>query len=99
MGMMEPNDQSAIDRRLYLKQAGWTIHVHHGQTRLLCTVADDHGYYPRIAEGEIYLTRDSEVLCLNTAVKRGVITPDRPMLRPNRVPNQSEAYTLKPDSP
>jgi hypothetical protein len=71
----------AEDRRLYLAEPGWLAAIKSDSDPMNCHHAEGpEGYYHRIATGEIYFHRDTERLCLNCAVKKGVLTPQRPSL-------------------
>lgn len=69
------------EHRLYFAEAGWEPKLNHADFRMHCyhqEPNDDH--YHRIAVGELYLARDDEALCFNCAIKRGVLTVERPTL-------------------
>lgn len=69
------------DRRLYLTDVGWEPAANRVQYRLYChhqSKGDDA--YHRIAIGEIYLRKDTDVLCLTCARDREIITDVRPKL-------------------
>lgn len=70
------------DHRLYVIEPGWKILVKPDDGRsLYCFLKDEKtDAYPRITAGEIYVTNDVEVYNLNSAIHKGIVTPNRPRL-------------------
>ena len=69
------------DKRLYLTEAGWHAVFKSDSETLHCHLADvEQGFYHRIATGELYLVKDTEHLCMNCAMKKGILTAERPSL-------------------
>jgi hypothetical protein len=68
-----------IERRLYVPEhQHWTVRVLAGTDRQYCHQhAPGQDYFHLIVPGEICVEGDDEVLCLNCAVRRGVVTTDR----------------------
>ncbi len=68
--------------RLFLREPGWQITIKRGSDRLFCYLTqpgDTH--YHRIMDGEIYLTRDEEKICLPCAERRGLLSFEPKRLR------------------
>jgi hypothetical protein len=93
----------AIESRLYLSDSAWRPEAKLDDMPLRCHVAcAPGGYYPLIANGEIYVRHGSEALCLNCALNRGILTRERPKLaesvhlRPGITPPTDGAETFKP---
>lgn len=69
------------ERRLYLAEPGWHPVIKQGAETLHCHLANAaDGYYHRIAAGEVYVSRDTDHYCLNCALKKGILTSERPTL-------------------
>lgn len=69
------------DRRLYLAEPGWHVAIKTGSDTMNCHHAEGpEGFYHRIAAGELHFLRDTERLCLNCAIKKGVVNGVRPTL-------------------
>jgi hypothetical protein len=79
------------DRRLYVIEPGWRVQIKPDDGRTLyCFLKEENDSgHPRIAVGEIYLTNDVEVYNLNSAIRKGIVSPDRPMLGRRAVSNPS----------
>lgn len=71
-----------VDRRLYVVESGWKVAIKPDDGRsLYCFLKSERDEsYPRIAAGEIYVTNDSEVYNLNSAIQKGIVTTKRPSL-------------------
>jgi hypothetical protein len=62
-------------RRLFLYENGWRIALKAGSDREFCFMtAPGQDYYPRLLDGEIYLARGDEKLCLACAERRGLLS-------------------------
>jgi len=68
--------------RIFLREASWQISVKRGSDRLFCyqTVPGD-SHYHRIMDGEVFLTRDDEKICLPCAERRGLLAFEPKKLR------------------
>jgi hypothetical protein len=70
------------DRRLYAIEPGWKVQIKPDDGRTLyCFLKgeSDEGY-PRIMPGEIYVTNENEVYNINSAIKKGILSAERPRL-------------------
>jgi hypothetical protein len=76
-------EQTDLDLpRLFLREPGWKIAMKNGSEREFChaiTPGQDH--YHRLADGEIYLVRGDERLCLPCAGRRGLLVSEPKVLR------------------
>lgn len=73
------------DHRLYLAEPGWHVAIKHDTEPLNCHLADSvDGFYHRILAGELYLAKETERLCLNCALKKGILNHERPTLAHSR---------------
>jgi hypothetical protein len=82
------NDEPADDReavsssRLYLAEPGWRIGVKAGNDREFCYMtAPGQDFYHRLLDGEIFLYRHDEKLCLACASRRGLLVGEPRRLR------------------
>lgn len=74
------SDQAAQDRkaasvpRLFVREPGWSAFVKQGSERLHCfAIAPGESVYHRIADGEIYLKRGDERICIPCADRLGLL--------------------------
>jgi hypothetical protein len=69
----------AADLRMYVPDhQRWTVRIMSGVEREYCyQQAPGQNYYHLIVPGEIYVQCGTEKLCLNCALRRGVVTLDR----------------------
>ena len=75
-GPTDPPDSEP--RRLYLREPGWRIGSKVGSIREFCyMMAPGQDYYHRLSDGELYVQRGDERLCLACAERRGLLD-DRP---------------------
>ena len=75
-------EEAAPVRRLFVFEAGWQAGVKTGSHRQFChTMAPGEDFYHRLVDGEIYLVRDSEKICLPCAARRGLVATERKTLR------------------
>ena len=94
------DDESAPSRRLFIFEPGWRVGVKTGSTRELCyMIAPGQDYYHRLLDGEVFLVRDGERLCLSCASRRGLISFEPKQLREGiaSVPADSDALPLELD--
>ena len=58
---------------MFIFESGWRVGVKTGSTRELCyMIAPGQDYYHRLLDGEVFLVRDGERLCLSCASRRGL---------------------------
>jgi hypothetical protein len=71
-----------LDRRLYVIEPGWQVRIKpdDGRTLYCFLKGDQNEGHPRIAAGEIYVTNDVEVYNINSAIRKGIVSVERPML-------------------
>ncbi|MCA9109333.1 MAG: hypothetical protein KDA52_05270 [Planctomycetaceae bacterium] len=71
--------QTPVDRRLYLTDTEhWTAAVKQGTDRQYCFVQNPgEGFFHLILDGEIFVRSGDEQVCLNCALRRGLVTTDR----------------------
>jgi hypothetical protein len=68
-------DAKANPRRLFLFESGWRIELKVGSDREFCYMtAPGEDHYHRLLDGEIYLARSDEKLCLACAERRGLLS-------------------------
>lgn len=68
--------------RLFLFEPGWRIARKGSSEREFCyQIAPGQDYYHRLLDGEIYLFKADEKLCLPCAARRGLLTYDPKLLR------------------
>ncbi len=68
--------------RLFVFEPGWRISRKAGSDREFCYVmAPGKDYYHRLMDGEIYLAKADEKLCLPCAARRGLLSYDPKTLR------------------
>ena len=68
--------------RLFVFEPGWRISRKSGSEREFCYVmAPGKDYYHRLMDGEIYIVKTDEKLCLPCAARRGLISYDPKSLR------------------
>ena len=76
------DEDSVLPRRMYLHEPGWRIGVKTGSHREFCyTMAPGEDFYHRLLDGEIFLFRTGERLCLSCASRRGLISLEPKQLR------------------
>ena len=69
-------------RRLFLFEGGWRIGLKVGSEREFCyMMAPGQDFYHRLLDGEIYLVRNEEKLCLACAERRGLLSYEPRTLR------------------
>jgi hypothetical protein len=84
-----PDDAEPIDdrepvssSRLYLAEPGWRLGVKNGSDREFCyMMAPGQDFYHRLLDGEIFLHRHAEKLCLACASRRGLLVAEPRRLR------------------
>jgi hypothetical protein len=79
-------------RRLFLFEGGWRVELKVGSEREFCYItAPGQDYYHRLLDGEIYLVRQDEKLCLACAERRGVLAYEPRTLRESPRPYIGDA--------
>ncbi len=94
-------EEVALVRRLFVFEGGWRAGVKSGSHREFChMMAPGQDFYHRLVDGEIYLVRDSEKVCLPCAARRGLVAFERKTLRDAvmAVPADMEAIPLDIDA-
>ena len=93
-------DEIAPSRRMFIFEPGWRVGIKTGSIRELCYMtAPGQDYYHRLLDGEVFLVRDGERLCLSCATRRGLISFEPKQLREGiaSVPADLEAMPLELD--
>jgi hypothetical protein len=68
--------------RMYLSEPGWRIGVKVGSDREFCYArAPSQDFYHRLLDGEVFLHRADEKLCVACASRRGLIATEPKRLR------------------
>ena len=96
----QQDDEIAPARRMFIFEAGWRVGVKTGSARELCyMIAPGQDYYHRLLDGEVYLVRGGERLCLTCASRRGLISFEPKQLREGgmALPADLEAMPLELD--
>ena len=94
------DDEIAPSRRMFIFEPGWQVGIKTGSIRELCyMMAPGQDYYHRLLDGEVFLVRDGERLCLSCASRRGLISFEPKQLRDSlaSVPADLEAMPLELD--
>ena len=82
-------NQGPLDRRLYLPDAqDWQARIKSGTTEYCHLRNDGEDWFHLLIDGELYLQFGEEKLCLNCAVRRGVLTDHRLFWQTGRRPRQ-----------
>jgi hypothetical protein len=81
---LRPDSDSDVDviateyqapQRLFLHEPGWHVGLKVGSERTFCyQMAPGQDYYHRLFDGEVYLFRGDERLCLACAERRGLLS-------------------------
>ncbi len=96
----EREDDASSPRRMFLHEPGWGIRIKSGSHREFChTMAPGQNFYHRLLDGEIFLVRDAEKLCLTCAARRGLIVSEPKRLQDviGLIPADTEAIPLDLD--
>jgi hypothetical protein len=79
----EPLREAEIPR-LFIREPGWHVHLKSGSDRMFCfLIAPGEDHYHRIGDGEIYLQRGDERICLPCADRHGLLQHEPKALRPS----------------
>jgi hypothetical protein len=92
------SDQAAEERRpaivprLFVREPGWHVHIKGDSDRLLCyAVAPGEETYHRISDGELYLQRGDERICIPCADRLALLSYEPRMLKePSRGVDRSD---------
>jgi hypothetical protein len=83
-----PDDESSDDteiiltHRMFLSEAGWRIGVKSGSDREFCyMMMPGQDFYHRLLDGELFLHRNEEKLCMACASRRGLLIAEPKRLR------------------
>ena len=91
-------DDAAAPRRMYLSEPGWRIDVKVGSQREFCYMrTPGQDFYHRLLDGEVFLHRDDERLCLACATRRGLIATEPKRLREAIIPLPADAEVIPLD--
>ncbi len=78
---LAPDDRPA-PRRLYLHEPGWQVGLKIGSEREFCfTMAPGQDFYHRFSDGEVYLYRNEERICVACAERRDLLSYEPRCLR------------------
>jgi hypothetical protein len=92
------NDDLESPRRMFLAEPGWQIGVKIGSQREFCyTRAPGQDYYHRLLDGEVFVQRDDERLCLACATRRGLVVAEPKRLREPIIPLPADSETIPLD--
>lgn len=73
----DDSDLAPSQRRMFLFEKGWRINLKTNSTREFCyQIAPGDNHYHRLLDGEVYLQKDDERLCLACASRRGLIADE-----------------------
>ncbi len=87
-----------LPRRMYVHESGWRIGVKTGSHREFCyTMEPGQDFYHRLQDGEVYLFRSDERLCLACAARRGLIVSAPKQLRDKIVTVPADDQTIPLD--
>jgi len=69
------DDNDPPPRRVFLFEPGWRVEMKVGNERAFCyMMAPGQDYYHRFHDGEIYLKRGDERICMACAQRRGLLS-------------------------
>lgn len=70
-----PPDEAELIPRLFVREPGWQVRQKIGSVKEHCYMtAPGQDFYHRLTDGEVYLQRGDEKLCLRCADRRGLLT-------------------------
>lgn len=74
-----PREQDVPDIRIYVAQPdGWTGHVKQSWDKEYCFhKKPGEDYFHLLMHGEVYLQHDDEKVCLQCALRNGIVTHNR----------------------
>ena len=75
-------DRRPFPRRMFIFEPGWRVGVKAGSDREFCyMMAPGQDFYHRLLDGEVFLHRHAEKICLACASRRGLIAAEPKQLR------------------
>ena len=70
-----PPRQGPPRHRLFLHDGAWRVGLKIGSDRVFCyMMAPGQDYYHRLLDGEIFVFRGDEQICLDCAMRRGLLS-------------------------
>jgi hypothetical protein len=94
----DSEDVAVPAQRLYLAEPGWRIGVKLGSAREFCYMrAPGQDFYHRLLDGEVFLHRPEERLCLACATRRGLLVAEPKRLREAIIPLPVDRETIPLD--
>jgi len=94
----EEDSQDIPRSRMYLAEPGWRIGVKVGSDREFCyNRAPGQDFYHRLLDGEVFLQRAEEKLCVACASRRGLIATEPKQLREAIVPLPADMEAIPLD--
>jgi hypothetical protein len=89
------DDEFAPPHRMFIFEPGWRIGVKTGSEREFCyMMAPGQDFYHRLLDGEVFLSRDDERLCLACAARRGLIVFEPRRLRDTVIPLRADTDAI-----
>jgi len=87
--------EAAPARRMFISEPGWRVGVKAGSDREFCyTMAPGQDFYHRLLDGEVFLHRHAEKICLACAARRGLIVAEPKPLREAVVPLPADEESI-----
>jgi hypothetical protein len=94
----QEDEDLAPSRRMFLFEPRWRTGVKTGSHREFChMIAPGQDYYHRLLDGEIFLVRADEKLCLACAARRGLIAYEPKRLKDAVVPIPADLEAIPLD--
>ncbi len=79
--------------RIFIREPGWRVEAKIGSERTFChLISPGQDYHHRLVDGEIYLKRGDEKLCLRCATRQGLLSFEPKRLRDK--PNSKDIEVL-----
>jgi hypothetical protein len=89
------DEEMVPSRRIFIHESGWRVGIKTGSTRELCyMIAPGQDFYHRLLDGEMFLVRDGERLCLSCASRRGLLSFEPKQLRDSVVSVPADLDTV-----
>jgi hypothetical protein len=86
-------------RRLFVTEPGWRVSMKSSSAKEFChTMAPGQDYYHRLLNGEIYVHRGEELLCLACATRRGLLVHEPKRLAEVVIAVPKDTETIPLDS-
>jgi len=94
----EEDSPSFPQSRMYLAEPGWRIGVKVGSEREFCyNRAPGQDFYHRLLDGEVFLQRAEEKLCVACASRRGLFATEPKQLREAIIPLPADMEAIPLD--